>query len=82
LLANASAAAKPARAPVRHHVSAGKPSSTAPTAADGRSSDPDSPEPAAAQRSRARPTFHPTNFGQLAVYRFSLALTAYSKSFS
>jgi hypothetical protein len=75
LLANASAAAVPAHAPVRHQVSGGKPSSTARSAAVGGSSDPHNPELEAPQRSKARHTVHPRNFGQLAVYRLSQAFT-------
>jgi hypothetical protein len=78
VLANASAAAVPARAPVRHHVSGGKPSSTAWSAAVGGSSDPHNPEPEAAQRSQPRHSVQPRNFGQLSVYRFSLAFTSCS----
>jgi hypothetical protein len=80
LLANASAAAVPARAPVRHQMSGGKPSSTACTAAHTGSADPQSPELAAPLRSKARATVQPRNFGQLSVYRVSLAFISRSSS--
>jgi hypothetical protein len=79
-LANASAAAVPVLAAVRHQMTGGKPSSTARSAAVGGRSDPQSPEPDAPQRSKPRHTAAPTNLGQLSVYRFSQAFTWCSSS--